>query len=176
MQHRYFLVFSGLLTGLHLSAAAQSSPTLTRADMPVPTDTLRQSTAAPTLPASAPPLTRNGANQTWNYAGLVPAAQNVARFTPIPNQPLYTFTFNSALSGSNRATVASPQAVPVPPGLVLPITEPYQFYNASAADFRSVGYGGTLAGTVNRPAYTPGPASGRSSRPSSSPRVGPGLA
>jgi hypothetical protein len=38
--------------------------------------------------------------------------------------------------------------VPLPPGVTLPITDPYQFFNASAADFRSVGYGGTLAGTA----------------------------
>ena len=146
MRHVYSLFFSGLL--LSFSAVAQTSPIITRADMPVPADTLRQSTAAPVLPAGAPPLTRRGANQTWNYGGLVATSQQVARFTAIPNQPLYTFTFNSLLSGTNRATVAAPQAVPVPPGLTLPITEPYQFFNASAADFRSVGYGGTLAGTA----------------------------
>ncbi|MET4106441.1 hypothetical protein [Hymenobacter sp. UYP22] len=146
MRYYYFLIFCGLLSGT--AAVAQTSPIITRADMPVPTDTLRQSMAAPGLPANAPPLTRNGPNQTWNYGGLVATAQNVARFTAVPNQPLYTFTFNSILSGANRATVAAPQTVPVPPGLTLPITDPYQFFNASAADFRSVGYGGTLAGTA----------------------------
>ncbi|WP_426492824.1 T9SS type A sorting domain-containing protein [Hymenobacter sp. 102] len=146
MPYRYCAFFSGLL--ISLGAAAQSSPSITRADMPVPTDTLRQSTASIVLPASAPPLSQRGANQTWNYGGLVATAQQVARFTVVPNQPLYTITFNSLLSGSNRATVAAPQAVPVPPGLTLPITEPYQFFSASAADFRSVGYGGTLAGTA----------------------------
>ncbi|WBA40159.1 hypothetical protein [Hymenobacter canadensis] len=146
MRYCYLL----LLTVSALTAQAQTatSPTLTRADMPVPTDTLRQSTAAVQLPASAPPLSRRGPNQTWNYGALVATAQNVARFTPVPNQPLYTFTFNSALSGANRATVASPQSVPLPPGFALPLTDPYQFFNASAADFRSVGYGGTLAGTA----------------------------
>ncbi|MBC6696603.1 hypothetical protein [Hymenobacter sp. BT190] len=139
-----------LLAVSALSAQAQTatSPTITRTDMPVPSDTLRQSTAAVQLPASAPPLSRRGPNQTWNYSGLTATAQNVARFTTVPNQPLYTFTFNSALSGANRATVASPQAVPVPPGFALPVTDPYQFFNASVADFRSVGYGGTLAGTA----------------------------
>ncbi|RSK47744.1 hypothetical protein [Hymenobacter rigui] len=146
MRYSYSLLICGLL--LSTGAVAQTSPSITRADMPVATDTLRQSTAALVLPASAPPLSRRGANQTWNYGALVATAQNVARFTAIPNQPLYTFTFNSALSGSNRATVAAPQAVPLPPGYTLPITDPYQFFNASAADFRSVGYGGTLAGTA----------------------------
>lgn len=147
MQHRYPLFFSLLLAGFCLTARAQS-PSITAVDMPVTGDTLRQSTASVLLPASAPPLTRRGANQTWNYSTLVPTAQNVARFGPVPNEPLYTLTFNSLLSGSNRATVASPQSVPLPPGFTLPITEPYQFFNVSAANFRSVGYGGKLAGTA----------------------------
>ena len=129
-------------------ALAQTSPSITRPDMPVPTDTLRQSTAAVLLPASAPPLTRRGASQTWNYGALVATAQNVARFTTIPAQAFYTLTFGSPFSGANRATVASPQALPLPPGTPIPITDPYQFYNASAADFRSVGFGGTVAGTA----------------------------
>lgn len=147
MRHSYaaVLAFSLLPAGL---ALAQTSPVITRADMPVATDTLRQSMAAPILPSSVPPLTQRGANQTWNYSTLVPTSQNVARFTAVPNQPLYTFTFNSVLSGSNRATVAAPQTIPLPPGITLPITDPYQFYNASAADFRSVGYGASLSGTA----------------------------
>ena len=129
-------------------ALAQTSPSITRTDMPVPTDTLRQSSAALVLPASAPPLTRRGASQTWNYAALVATAQSVDRFTTVPAQPLYTLTFGSLFSGTNRATVAAPQALPLPPGTPIPISDPYQFYNASAADFRSVGYGGTVAGTA----------------------------
>jgi hypothetical protein len=135
-------------------ALAQTSPSITRADMPVSTDTLRQSMAAPVLPASVPPLTQRGANQTWNYSTLLPIAQNVARFTTVPNQPLYTFTFNSLLSGANRATVAAPQSIPLPPGVSLPVTDPYQFFNTSATDFRSVGYGATLSGTAIPITYT----------------------
>ena len=123
------------------SALAQTGPAITRADMPVAGDTLRQSTAAIVLPASAPPLTRRGPNQTWNYAALVATAQNVARFTGVPPQPLYLLTFGSPFSGANRATVAAPQALPLPPGLAVPFTDPYQFYNTSATEFKSVGYG-----------------------------------
>lgn len=147
MRHYYAAVLAfSLLTADPVRA--QTSPVITRTDMPVPTDTLRQSMAAPLLPGSVPPLTQRGPNQTWNYSTLVPIAQNVARFTAVPNQPLYTFTFNSVLSGSNRATVAAPQTIPLPPGITLPVTDPYQFYNASAADFRSVGYGASLSGTA----------------------------
>ena len=62
---------------------AQSvSPIIDRTDMPAatavaPVDTLRLSTASPVLPATAPPLSRRGANQTWNYAGLLPVSQRV---------------------------------------------------------------------------------------------------
>ncbi|WP_022822582.1 T9SS type A sorting domain-containing protein [Hymenobacter norwichensis] len=147
MRHSYatFLAFLLLTAG---SALAQTSPVITRTDMPVPTDTLRQSMAVPILPSSVPPLTQRGPNQSWNYSTLVPIAQNVARFTAVPNQLLYTLTFSSVLGGSNRATVAAPQSIPLPPGIGLPITDPYQFYNASAADFRSVGYGASVNGTA----------------------------
>ena len=146
---RYRYVFASLL-GLTAPglACAQTSPVITVADMPVPTDTLRQSTAAVALPASAPPLSRNGTNQTWNYAGLVATAQNVARFSGIPNQPLYTLTFGSAVSGPNRATVAASQTLPLLPGVALPFSEPYQFFRASATELRSVGYGATVGGTA----------------------------
>ena len=146
MRHYYAAYLLPLLTSV--SALAQTSPSITRADMPVPTDTLRQSLAVPVLPAGAPALGQRGPNQAWNYSALVAVSQNVARFTAVPNQTLYTVTFNSLLSGSNRATVAAPQELPLPPGLALPFTDPHQFFNASNASFRSVGYGVTAAGTA----------------------------
>ena len=147
MRYRYVLAALLGLTAPGL-VRAQTSPVITVADMPVPTDTLRQSTAAVALPASAPPLSRIGPNQTWNYAGLMATAQNVARFSGIPNQPLYTLTFGSAVSGPNKATVAASQTLPLPPGITLPFSEPYQFFRASATEFRSVGYGATVGGTA----------------------------
>ena len=143
-------------------ALAQVSPVIDRTDMPAPTtaqpvDTLRLSIAGPRLSAAAPPLTRRGANQTWNYAGLVPTSQRVERFvtvaTAAANAPIYTFVFGSVLSGVNRATVASPQVLPLAAGGLLPITDTYQFFalsvaSAASLDFRSVGYGASLAGTA----------------------------
>jgi hypothetical protein len=129
--------------------------------MPAPTataplDTLRLSVASPALPASAPPLSQRGANQTWNYAGLAPVSQRVERFVTASSVTatslFYAFTFGP-LSGPNQATVASPQALPLPAGVPLPVTDTYQFYNVSTAtaavqSYRSVGFGASLNGTA----------------------------
>lgn len=153
-----------LLPFLLLTAApalAQTSPVIDRTDMPSLTagvDSLRLSVASPVLPATAPPLNRRGANQTWNYTALTPVRQRVESYVPASvitaTSLFYAFTFGP-LGGANRATVASPQALPVPSGvsLPLPITDSYQFYSLSAAgttpqDFRSVGFGASLSGTA----------------------------
>ena len=156
-----------LLLAAPALAGAQVSPVIDRTDMPAatvaaPRDTLRLSVAAPVLPASAPPLTRRGANQTWNYAALAPVSQRVEEFVTVGSvtatSPFYLFTFGP-LGGPNRATVASPQALPLPAGLPLPISNSFQFYAVSAAaaavqDFRSVGFGASLAGTAVPVTYT----------------------
>jgi hypothetical protein len=134
------------------SAHAQTAPTITAADMPMVGDSLRVSQAL-TLPTTAPPLTRNGANQTWNYAGLTPAAQRVVRYNEVSSAagPLVQFTFNNPLfSPDTRATLASPQSLPLPAGttITLPITDPLEFSSSTAADFRSVGFSATLSGTA----------------------------
>jgi hypothetical protein len=154
--HRNAYPLLSLLFASSVARAQTTSPIINRADMPAvtaaaPVDTLRQSQAAATLPASAPPLSRRGANQTWNYAALVPTAQTVDRYVAVSaTAPFYQLAFG-VLGGVNRATVASPEALPLGTGLALPITDPYQFYNVAAAtasvqDYRSVGFGGTLAG------------------------------
>ena len=157
----------GLLAAAPALALAQVSPVIDRTDMPAPAaaaprDTLRLSVAAPVLPASAPPLTRRGANQTWNYATLTPVAQRVETFVTVGSvtatSPFYAFTFGP-LGGPNRATVASPQALPLPVALPIPITDTYQFFALSGAaapvqDFRSVGFGASLAGTAVPVTYT----------------------
>lgn len=145
---RTYLLFS--LALMASAAHAQTSPSITLADMPVAGDSLRLSQAAITLPASAPALTRNGANQTWNYAGLVAATQRVARYADVSAAAgfLLQFTFNSALSPDTRATLAEPRGLPLPAGISLPVSDPLEFSNASATDFRSVGYGVTVNGTA----------------------------
>ncbi|MCC2547087.1 T9SS type A sorting domain-containing protein [Hymenobacter sp. BT175] len=138
-------------------ARAQVSPIIDRTDMPavttaLPVDTMRISQAAAALPAGAPLLTQRGANQTWNYSTLVATSQTVDRYISVAatGAPIYQFTFG-VLGGVNRATVASPEPLPLAgPGLPV-ITDPYQFYSVSAAtaanqDYRSVGFGGTLGG------------------------------
>ncbi|MBO2012729.1 T9SS type A sorting domain-containing protein [Hymenobacter negativus] len=153
-----------LLPFLLLTAApalAQTSPIIDRTDMPSLTagvDSLRLSVASPVLPSTAPPLSRRGANQTWNYTTLVPVSQRVESFVPLATatavSPVYGLTFGSLLSGVNRATVASPQSLPLlPVTLPIPVTDSYQFYNVSGStaaqqDFRSVGFGASLAGSA----------------------------
>ena len=156
---RQLLPFLLLMAG---PALAQTSPVIDRTDMPQPPvapaqiDSLRVSLASPVLPATAPPLTRRGANQTWNYAGLVATSQRVERFVTVASvtasSVLYALTFGP-FGGANRATVAAPKALPVAAGGVLPISNPYEFYALPAAgaavqEFRSVGFGGTLNGTA----------------------------
>ena len=157
-----------IITLLLLTAApamAQTSPVIDRTDMPAPTtaapvDSLRLSAASPLLPSTAPPLTRRGPNQTWNYSGLVATSQRVQRFVTVASvtavTPIYVFVFG-AFGTVNRATVASPQPLPV--AVPLPLTDTYQFYNTSAAastaqNFRSVGFGGNLVGAAVPVTYT----------------------
>ena len=150
-------LLSLLLAAAPVLALAQTSPVIDRTDMPAPTttvDSLRLSTASPVLPAGAPLLSQRGANQTWNYSSLKPVSQRVEQFVTVSSVTakslFYELTFG-ALGGVNRATVASPQALPLPAGV--PLTDTYQFFATSAAtaatqDFRSVGFGGSLGGTA----------------------------
>jgi hypothetical protein len=151
---RQLLPFLLLLAGPVL---AQTSPVIDRTDMPavsttIPVDSMRLSQASAALPATAPPLTRRGANQTWNYSTLVATSQTVDRYISVAatGSAIYQFSFG-LLGGVNRATVASPEPFPAGVGAASPITDPYQFYAVSAAtaavqDYRSVGFGGTVAG------------------------------
>jgi len=131
-------------------ALAQTAPNITAADMPVVGDSLRLSQASPVLPASAPPLSRNGANQTWNYASLVAIGQRVVRYNNVSSAAgaLLQLTFNNAFFGADtRATLVSPQGLPAAAG-TLPVSDPLEFSAVSTADYRLVGYGGTFSGTA----------------------------
>lgn len=149
MQRYSLLTFSLLFAG---AAAAQSAPSITSADMPAISDTLRVSQAAIVLPTGAPAITVNGASKTWNYAALVATSQSVTKYADVSAAAgtLVQFTFNSILSGGNKATLVSPQALPggLATGAGLPITDPFEFYNLSTASFKSVGFSGVLSGTA----------------------------
>jgi hypothetical protein len=142
-------------------AQTTASPVIDRTDMPAPSstaplDTLRLSIASPVLPAAAPALSQNGANQTWNYSSLTPLNQRVEQFVQVSSlAPVYALTFGALLGGVNQATAASPQPLPLPlpAGFPVTLTDTYQFYKTASAgaatqDFRSVGFGGTLGGTA----------------------------
>lgn len=138
------LVSSLLLAG---SALAQTAPSITSSDMPQAGDSLRLSQAV-VLPANAPALTLNGANKTWNYAGLVATGQRVERFGTVASAAtgLQLLTFGLPF-GANRANLASPRDLGVG-GATLPVSDAHEFFYTSSADFRSVGFGVTLSGTA----------------------------
>lgn len=144
------LVGNLLLAG---SALAQTAPAITSSDMPQAGDSLRLSQAV-VLPANAPALTLNGANKTWNYAGLVATGQRVERFGTVASAAtgLQLLTFGLPF-GANRANLASPRDLGVG-GAALPVSDANEFFYASSADFRSVGFGVTLSGTALPITYT----------------------
>lgn len=150
------LLFGLSLTLTAAAAQAQTSPSITSTDMPAVGDSLRLSQAAVVLPAGAPALTLNGANKTWNYAGLVATSQRVERYNGLGNlAPLLAFTFNNQfLSPDTKASLVSPANLPVPAGAGLPVSDPMEFFNATANDYRSVGFGVTFNGTALPLTYT----------------------
>lgn len=138
-----------LLAGM---ARAQNAPNITASDMPVAGDSLRLSQATTLLPASAPPLTRNGANQTWNYSGLVAISQRVERYNSFASsavglQLLY-------FTGANRASISTPADLPAVSGTTLPVTDVKEFFNLDNNSFYSVGFGATVSGTALPVLYT----------------------
>ena len=134
-----------------MAAHAQTSPSITVADMPIIGDSLRLSQAAAVLPAGAPAITVNGANKTWNYAGLMATSQRVERYNNVSTATgaFLQLTFNNSLfSADTKATLVSPENTPLPAGTGIAISDPMAFYNAATADYRSVGYGATYSGTA----------------------------
>lgn len=146
----YSLLF--ILMLLAGTVQAQTAPSITAADMPVAGDSLRLSQATPLLPAGAPPLTRNGANQTWNYASLVAIGQRVQRYESFAAsasglQLLY-------FTGANKASLSAAAALPAASGTALPVTDVKEFFNLANNQFYSVGFGATVSGTALPVLYT----------------------
>ena len=133
-------------------ARAQTAPSITAADMPVAGDSLRLSQAAPLLPANAPALAQNGANQSWDYSGLMAVGQRVQRYNSFAStaaglQVLY-------FAGANRASISTPAALPAVGGTALPVTDVKEFFNLANNLFYSVGFGATVSGTALPVLYT----------------------
>ena len=146
----YSLLLS--ITLLASTARAQTAPSITAADMPVAGDSLRLSQATPLLPASFPPITRNGANRTWDYAGLVAVGQRVQRYNSFASsatglQLLY-------FQGANKASISTPAPLPAVGGAASPVTDVKEFFNLANNLFYSVGFGATVNGTALPVLYT----------------------
>ncbi|GAB3306807.1 T9SS type A sorting domain-containing protein [Hymenobacter tenuis] len=145
MCYRYASVLvSLLLVGLVAPARSQQAISLSLADMPSVGDTLRLSQAGAATSVS---LSQTGPNQTWDFSGLTPVSQRVGRIENVASTPGFLPVTFGPLSGVNRATQAVRQDLGPLAEAGLPVSEVYQFFNASAADYRQVGFGAVLQGT-----------------------------
>jgi hypothetical protein len=111
--------------------------TITNNDMPGAGDTIRQSTSVDIGLIS---FEETGNDFTWDYSTLIPFLQNVDTFVSVGETPwLYQLLFitsaNLAQPGMNFDQL---------PGFE--VTDYFNYFKNSSSDFRSVGFGITLAG------------------------------
>jgi hypothetical protein len=106
-------------------------------DMPDPGDTIRLST---TYDISGIEYEMTGENYTWDFTNLEPVLQRVDTFVTVQETPwVYQLIFFLS------ANLAKKQfEFDLIPGFE--VTDVYEYYKSSNADFRSVGYGITLNG------------------------------
>ncbi len=112
-------------------AAAQSPISITSTDMPAVTDTFRYSVASPL----GFDVSQTGANQTWNFATLMPIRQALAEYKRGLQTP-YSVLFGFNAYGLKIADTLGFQGTNV--------TNVYEFYNNTAAKFETVGVGLTF--------------------------------
>ena len=124
------------LLALLYSFAASGQITITQADMPTSSDTLRYSTAS--AAGSTIDLAQNGANQTWNYSTLTPRSQARAEYkTGAQINIAYAFLF---LGAYGRKVADSIGAGP------LVARDVYDFYKRTSRAFSKVGRGLSFSG------------------------------
>lgn len=132
MKKIYFL---SLLLSITLFATSQIN--IISSDMPSTNDSIRMSTA---LNASLYDFTITGTNYTWNFSQLIASSQRSERFMSVSSTPIiYNIVFYSK---SNLASKRDDMNV-----MNINITNGYNFYKNSTADFRQVGYGASVNGS-----------------------------
>ncbi|HNY03283.1 MAG TPA: hypothetical protein PKG48_11875 [Bacteroidales bacterium] len=115
--------------------SALSQITITRADMPVPGDTLRVSVTN-TVPSG---YARTAMDTTWDFSMLEPLAQRLDTFVTAASTPAgYQLVF-VLLGGSNLASPSG--GIPVPG---FPVSQGYTFYRNSETAFEEMGTGYTI--------------------------------
>ncbi len=123
------------LLALNISASAQI--TIISSDMPSPNDSIRMSSA---LNASLYNFATTDTNYNWDFSQLIAASQRSERFMSVSSTPIiYNIVFYSK---SNLASKRDDMSI-----LNINITDGYNFYNNSTADYRQVGYGASVNGS-----------------------------
>jgi hypothetical protein len=117
--------------------------TITDSDMPTANDTVRLSTTV-NIQGGDPVLT--GANFNWNFANLVPSAQNLDTFFTVGSTPIaYQFYFNNnILYPAHKASFAFRGIdIGIPQ---VPITEVFNYVKNSSSAYDNVGFGSKISG------------------------------
>ncbi|MBN3035042.1 MAG: T9SS type A sorting domain-containing protein [Bacteroidales bacterium] len=126
-----------LLVAFFFCAAANSQITITTDDMPSVGDTIRTST---TVNLGGIDYEQTGSGFTWDFSALVPLNQQLDTFVSVQSVPLaYWLVF---LTAANLAHTM-PEFEQIPG---FQVTDVFDFYKNSPADYRMVGYGVTLNG------------------------------
>lgn len=89
--------------------------------------------------------TLGGANQSWNFADLVPLNEEIVTFGSVSSAPFtYQFLFNNPFDQDHQATHTI-QGDGIDLGF-LSIDQFYFFYKNTPTQYNIVGYGGTISG------------------------------
>jgi PKD repeat protein len=121
---RFILV---LFLSLNLTVSAQI--TITNSHMPNIGDTLRYSTAAT---SGKTPLTKTGANQTWDFTDLTPISQGLDEYVRSSRTP-YILNFGFSALGLKLADTLG--------AADFQLKNMYNFYKNSSSSFTDVGLG-----------------------------------
>lgn len=147
-------IFLTAMLGIAMLTGANAQITITAADMPNAGDTFRISTASV---LSAIDLSLTGPAYTWNFSSLQSTGQDVDTFLAIGNTGLiYSLFYVNIPFNNNRASIASRGFDLSGLGSFpnVPVSDIYNFYYETSADFKQVGFGATLSGIQTPIAYT----------------------
>lgn len=117
--------------------------TVTESDMPVPGDSIRQSSG---LISDIGMTIAEGPNQTWDYSNLTPISQDVTDFIDIGQMPFtYQAVFNNPLNPDKRAEYGITDSL----GINIPnlqVSNPFTFYRKNSTEYGIIGFGVTMSG------------------------------
>ena len=131
-----------LISFFSLSLSAQTSISITSANMPISGDTCRYSNANLN---SLGNFTVTGSNQIWDFSTLDSAGQGIRKFLPSTSTP-YFFYFLPPKYGEKTVDSVPIPAIPLA-GTTISIKDIYSFYKKNASlSFNSEGLGLTLSG------------------------------